>query len=122
MGFDESVVEARARGTRGKTQATFADLEYGAKKRKTWREKFLERMGVLISWLELEAPIRLRYPNAWRGRRPYPLSLMLRVHCVQLFYNVSGPSNEDMLHEVESVRRFESLRMEALLVERRLAA
>ena len=23
-----------------------------------------------------------------RGRRPYPLSVMLRVHCVQLFYNL----------------------------------
>ena len=29
-------------------QATFADLEYGAKKRKTRREKFLERMDALM--------------------------------------------------------------------------
>ena len=28
----------------------------------------------------------------------------MRVHCVQLFYNLSDPGMED-LHEVESVRR-----------------
>lgn len=34
----------------GAMQATFADLEYGAKKRKTRREKFLERMDALMPW------------------------------------------------------------------------
>ena len=38
---------------------------------------------------------RLCYPTAGRGRHPYPLSAMLRVHCVQLFYNRSGPGMED---------------------------
>ena len=32
--------------------------------------------------------------------RPYPLSVMLRVHCVQLFYNLSDPGMEDLLYEV----------------------
>ena len=36
---------------------------------------------------------------------------MLRVHCVQLFYNLSGPGMEDLLYEVESVRRFVGLRL-----------
>ena len=31
-----------------------------------------------------------------RGRRPYELSVMLRIHCVQLFYNLSDPGMEDM--------------------------
>jgi IS5 family transposase len=31
---------------------------------------------------------------------------MLRIHCVQLFYNLSDPAMEDLLYEVESVRRF----------------
>ena len=29
---------------------------------------------------------------------------MLRIHCVQLFYNLSDPGMEDLLYEVESVR------------------
>ena len=98
-------------------QATFAELEYGAKKRKTRREKFLERMEGLVPWKDLEDVIRPHYPKArraGRGRRAYPLSAMLRVHCVQLFYNLSDPGMEDMLYEVEPVRRFAGLRLEAL--------
>ena len=63
----------------------------------------LERMDGLIPWKELEDAIRPHYPKAGgagRGRRPYPLSAMLRVHCVQLFYNASDPGMEDMLYEV----------------------
>ena len=96
-------------------QPTFADLEYAHKKRKTRREKFLERMEELIPWAELEARIAPYYPKAGRGRRPYPLSVMLRVHCVQLFYNLSDPGMEDMLYEVEPVRRFVGLRLSEAL-------
>ena len=92
-------------------QPTFADLEYEGKKRKTRREKFLERMDGLIPWEQLEDRIRPFYPKAGRGRRPYELSTMLRVHCVQLFYNLSDPGMEDMLYEVESVRRFAGLKL-----------
>ena len=35
-----------------------------------------------------------------RGRRPYPLGVMLRVHCVQLFYNLSDPGMEDLLYDL----------------------
>ena len=92
-------------------QPTFADLDYEHKKRKTRREAFLDRMDGLIPWEQLEERIRLHYPTAGRGRRPYPLATMLRVHCVQLFYNLSDPGMEDLLYEVESVRRFVGLRL-----------
>jgi IS5 family transposase len=92
-------------------QATFSELEYDNKKRKTRREKFLERMDSLIPWAKLEKKIRRHYPKRGRGRPPYPLSVMLRVHCVQLFYNLSDPAMEDMLYEVESVRRFVGLKL-----------
>ncbi len=45
------------------SQSTFADLEYEGKKRKTRREKFLERMEGLIPWEELEERIRPFYPK-----------------------------------------------------------
>ncbi len=92
-------------------QATFSELEYDNKKRKTRREKFLERMDSLIPWQKLEKKVRRHYPKRGRGRPPYPLSVMLRVHCVQLFYNLSDPAMEDMLYEIESVRRFVGLRL-----------
>ena len=92
-------------------QPTFADLEYEGKKLKTRREKFLERMDGLNPWEQLEERVRPFYPKAGRGRRPYELSTMLRIHCVQLFYNLSDPGMEDMLYEVESVRRFAGLKL-----------
>lgn len=93
-------------------QKSFSELEYDHKKRKTRREKFLERMDALIPWKRLEKRIRKHYPKTGgRGRPPYPLSVMLRVHCVQLFYNLSDPAMEDMLYEIESVRRFVGLRL-----------
>ena len=92
-------------------QPTFADLEYESKKRKTRREIFLERMDALIPWEQMEERIRAFYPKAGRGSRPYELSAMVRIHCVQLFYNLSDPGMEDMLYEVESVRRFVGLKL-----------
>jgi len=34
---------------------------------------------------------------------------MLRIHCLQLFYNVSDPAMEDALYEIDSMRRFAGL-------------
>ena len=92
-------------------QPTFSDLEYQGKKRKTRRELFLERMDGLIPWQLLEDRIRPFYPKSGRGRHPYPLAIMLRTHCVQLFYNLSDPGMEDRLYESEPVRRFVRLRL-----------
>ncbi len=92
-------------------QPTFADLEYQGKKRKTRRELFLERMDGLIPWQKLGERIRPVYPKAGRGRHPYPLAVMLRIHCVQLFYNLSGPGMEDLLYESDPVRRFVGLKL-----------
>ena len=96
-------------------QPTFADLEYQGKKRKTRRELFLERMDGLIPWPRLEGRIRPFYPKAGKGRHPYPLPIMLRIHCVQLFYNLSDPGMEDVLYESEPVRRFAGLKLPGAL-------
>ena len=96
-------------------QPTFAELEFQGKKRKTRRELFLERMDGLIPWQRLEERIRPVYPKAGKGRHPYPLAVILRIHCVQLFYNLSDPGMEDLLYEAESVRRFVGLKLSGAL-------
>ena len=68
-------------------------------------------MDGLIPWERLEECIRPVYPKAGKGRRPYPLPVMLRIHCVQLCYNLSDPGMEGLLYESESVRRFAGLRL-----------
>ena len=68
-------------------------------------------MDRLIPWERLVEQIRPYYPKAGRGRAPYELESILRVHCVQLFYNLSDAAMEDMLYEVGSVRRFTGIRL-----------
>ena len=93
------------------SQLTFAEAEYQNKKRKTRRELFLEKMDALIPWAKLEKKLRKHYPKGENGNPPYPLPIMLRVHCLQLFYNLSDPAMEDALYEIESMRRFAGLRL-----------
>ena len=92
-------------------EKSFADLEYEIRKGKTGRELFLERMDRLIPWERLVEQIRPYYPKAGKGRVAYPLESILRVHCVQLFYNLSDAAMEDMLYEVGSVRHFTGIRL-----------
>ncbi len=87
-------------------QRSFADVEYDGKKRQTRRERFLQRMDGLIPWRRLEQRLRPVYPSGGHGRPPYPLPVMLRIHCVQLFYNLSDPAMEDALYEIASIQRF----------------
>ncbi len=87
-------------------QPTFARAEFEQDGYTTRRQKFLERLDGLVPWERFEAAIGPHYPKPGRGRRPYPLSVMLRIHIVQLCYNLSDPGTEDLLHEAESVRAF----------------
>lgn len=93
------------------TQLTFAEAEYAIKKRQTRREIFLEKMDTLIPWSAFEQQLSRHYAKGTMGRKPYPLSVMLRIHIMQLIYNLSDPAMEDALYEIESMRRFAGLRL-----------
>lgn len=92
-------------------QPSFSDLDFQQKRRKTHREEFLDRLEALVPWGRLEGVIRPHYPKAGRGRRPYPLSVMLRVHLVQVCHNLSDPAMEDLLYDSLSVQQFVGLRL-----------
>ena len=70
-------------------QLTFADSEFSSKRRQTRKELFLSRMDQLLPWQDMVAVIEPVYPKAGNGRRPYPLETMLRIHCMQHWYNLS---------------------------------
>lgn len=93
------------------TQLTFAEAEYAHKRHQTRRELFLEKMDRLIPWAKLEKKLARHYPTGENGRPPYPLATMLRVHAMQLFYNLSDPALEDALYEIASMRQFAGLRL-----------
>jgi len=79
------------------SQLSFSDAEYAGKRKKTRREVFLEEMEQVVPWKALLKVIEPFYPVAGRGRRPYPLESMLRVHLMQNWFALSDPAMEEAL-------------------------
>jgi IS5 family transposase len=90
-------------------QMTFGDAEYGAKRKKTRREIFLAEMEQVVPWKSLLDLIEPLYPVAGRGRQPYPLQTMLRIHLMQNWFGLSDPAMEEALYEITPMRTFAGL-------------
>ncbi len=91
------------------SQMSFSDAEYAGKRKKTRREVFLEEMELVVPWKALLGVISPHYPVAGRGRRPYPMESMLRVHLMQNWFALSDPAMEEALYEIASLRAFARL-------------
>src|SRR6266545_4470955 len=82
------------------SQISFGDAEYAGKRKQTRRELFLAEMEQVVPWKVLLNLIEPFYPLAGRGRHPYPLETMLRVHLMQnwfgqcLFIRAQGRSRK----------------------------
>ncbi|MBD5719843.1 IS5 family transposase, partial [Citrobacter freundii] len=97
---------------------TFADSEFSSKRRQTRKEIFLSRMEQILPWQNMVEVIEPFYPKAGNGRRPYPLETMLRIHCMQHWYNLSDGAMEDALYEIASMRLFARLSLDSALPDR----
>ncbi|MBA3916249.1 MAG: IS5 family transposase [Acidobacteriales bacterium] len=95
-------------------QISFGDAEYAAKKKTTRREVFLAEMDRVVPWAVLLKVIEPFYPVAGRGRRPYAVATMLRVHLMQNWFGLSDPAMEEALYEISSMRRFAKLTLQAI--------
>ena len=96
-------------------QLSFADAEYANKGKVTRREKFLDQLEDLLPWSVMRAVIEPHYASGTgRGRKPFALNTMLHVHVAQIVYNYSDPGMEDALYEIESLRRFCGIRLDAV--------
>jgi transposase, IS5 family len=58
-------------------------------------------MDQLTPWARIEKKLAQYRPVKTTGRPGYSLSVMLRIHCMQLFYNLSDPAMEYALYEIE---------------------
>ena len=99
-------------------QLTFADSEFNSKRRQTRKEAFFARMDALLPWPRMLAVIEPVYPKSGNGRRPYPLETMLRIHCMQQWYNLSDGAMEDALYEIASMRLFARLSLDQAIPDR----
>ena len=89
-------------------QLSFASLDFAAKKKRTKRDVFLAEMAAIVPWSKLEVLIEPHYPKLGPqgGRRPFPLPTMLRIYCLQQWYNLSDPAAEEALYDSIVMRRF----------------
>ena len=92
-------------------QLSFASLDYSSKKKQTKRERFLAEMNAVIPWARIEALIAPHYAKPGRGRRPMPLSVMLRIYFLQQWYQLSDPGAEEALYDIQSMRGFVGLEL-----------
>lgn len=90
-------------------QLTFGDAEYAGKRKQTKRERFLGEMDRVVPWVELVAVIEPFWPKGERGRPPFALETMLRIHLMQHWYALSDPAMEEALYEIVPMRQFAGL-------------
>lgn len=80
--------------------------------KKTRKEVFLGEMNQVVPWAALVALIQAHARGAHQalgGRPPFAVETMLRIHCLQLWWNLSDPAMEEELHERPLYRRFVGL-------------
>lgn len=69
-------------------------------------------MNQVVPWTALVALIQPHARGAHQalgGRPPFAVETMLRIHCLQLWWNLSDPAMEEELHERPLYRRFAGL-------------
>jgi IS5 family transposase len=91
-----------------KKQLTLASNEFERFRKPTRRERFLAEMNTVVPWAELCALIEPYYPQATSagGRPPAGLERMLRIHCLQLWFDLSDPAVEEALYDSRAMRAF----------------
>ena len=87
-------------------------LDFDPLHKRTRKEVFLDEMNQVVPWDGLVALIQPHARGAHQalgGRPPFPIETMLRIHCLQLWWNLSDPAMEEELHERPLYRRFAGL-------------
>jgi hypothetical protein len=84
------------------------NAENATKKKRTKRDVFLAEMAKVVPWAALEGLIEPHYAKTGPqgGRRPFALAVMLRIYCLQWWYNLSDPGAEEALYDIQSMRAF----------------
>ncbi len=63
--------------------------------KKTRKQVVLEQMDQVVPWAALEELIAPYYPEGRKGRPPFSLLTMLRIHFMQQWFNLSDPAMEE---------------------------
>jgi len=86
-----------------------ASLELNLTVRKTRKQVFLEQMDKVVPWDELEQLIAPYYSEGIKGRPPFALQTMLRIHFMQQWFNLGDQAMEEAFFDTPLYREFAQL-------------
>jgi transposase, IS5 family len=86
-----------------------ADLGLNLTNKKTRKRQFLDEMNAVVPWGDLVELIAPYAPVGKRGRPPFAVETMLRIHFMQQWFGLSDPAMEEALHDVPLYREFAGL-------------
>lgn len=86
-----------------------ADLGLNLTTKRTRKREFLGEMERVVPWEALVCLITPYAPEGKRGRPPFAVETMLRVHFLQQWFTLSDPAMEEALHDIPLLREFAGL-------------
>ena len=84
-------------------------LGLGSSSKRTRKREFLDEMERVVPWGDLVSLIAPYMPEGRRGRPPFCIEAMLRIHFMQQWFTLSDPAMEEALHDVPLFRDFAGL-------------
>ena len=86
-----------------------ADLGLNLTTKRTRKREFLAQMERVVPWAALVQLVTPHAPEGRKGRPPFSVETMLRVHFMQQWFTLSDPAMEEALHDVALFREFAGL-------------
>jgi hypothetical protein len=86
-----------------------ADLGLNLSTKRTRKREFLDEMNRVVPWAALVELVAIHAPEGKKGRPPFPIETMLRIHFMQQWFTLSDPAMEEALHDVPLFREFAGL-------------
>lgn len=85
------------------------DLGLNLTTKRTRKREFLDEMNLGVPWADLVALVAPFAPDGKKGRPPFAVQTMLRIHFMQQWFGLSDPAMEEALHDVPLYREFTGL-------------
>ncbi|MDP1998075.1 MAG: IS5 family transposase [Rhodoferax sp.] len=86
-----------------------SDLGLNLTNKRTRKREFLDEMNHVVPWADLVALVTPFAPAGKKGRPPFAIETMLRIHFMQQWFGLSDPAMEEALHDVPLYREFAGL-------------
>ena len=85
------------------------DLGLNLTTKRTRKREFLAQMERVVPWTALVELVMPYAPEGKKGRPPFAVEAMLRIHFMQQWFTLSDPAMEEALHDVPLFREFAGL-------------